>query len=58
MKVSLLPLFLTFATLLTPNLYADLADLKQAKLKCGIVLVYENIEPNGIRSLIVCSEKQ
>lgn len=46
MKVSLLYSFLTFATLLTPNLYADLADLKQAKLKRGIVLINENIEPN------------
>ena len=46
MQVFLLSSFLTFATLLTPNLYADLADLKQAKLKRGIVLVKENIEPN------------
>ena len=54
MKIFLLSSFLTFATLLTPNLYADLADLKQAKLKRGIVLVTGNIEPKieeGVLSL-------
>ena len=46
MNTFLLSSFLTFATLLAPHLYADLADLKQAKLKRGIVLVAGNIGPN------------
>ncbi|SVE07861.1 uncharacterized protein METZ01_LOCUS460715, partial [marine metagenome] len=46
MNTFLLSSFFTFATLLAPHSYADLADLKQAKLKRGIVLVAGNIGPN------------
>ena len=46
MNSFLLSSFLTFTTLLAPHLYADLADLKQAKLKRGIILVAGNINPN------------
>ena len=46
MKTILLSLSLALTIFLAPHLHADLADLKQSKLKRGVVLIAGKISSN------------
>ena len=52
MKTILLSLSLSLTIFLAPHLRADLADLKQSKLKNGIVLIAGKIAPNTAEQVV------